>query len=73
LGCNELDSSAAIKILENPLDSDDYLDILKKKVRIIEVPKDGWQIFQHHNWAIHTKKYFDKQHFKTIDWPYNSP
>ncbi len=47
------DGPAAIKILDKRLDSDGYLDILKKKVEKIEGLKDGWQLFQHDNWAVH--------------------
>jgi hypothetical protein len=44
---------------------------MKKRSGTLEGLKDGWQIFLHDNWAVHTarnvKKYLEKQSFKTVD------
>jgi hypothetical protein len=68
---------AALKILDERLDSDAYIEILKKEVRSIEGLREGYNINQHGNWAVHTaanvKKYLSAQPYKTLDWPSYSP
>ncbi len=76
-GAIKHDGPAALKIFDERIDSEVYLDVLKNKVRKIDGLKEGKLKYQHDNWAVHragiVRQYLEKQPYETIDWPSHSP
>ncbi len=64
-GAIKHDGPAALKIFDERIDSEVYLDVLKNKVRKIDGLKEGKLKYQHDNWAVHragiVRQYLEKQ------------
>jgi hypothetical protein len=71
------DGPVALKCMETKVNSQSYLNILKKELTKIDGLMDGSLSYQHHNLKGQSAKivseYLDDQPYSTIDWPSHSP
>jgi transposase len=76
-GAISYDGPVALKCMETRMNSQSYLNILKKELTKIDGLMDGSLSYQHDNWKVHSAKivseYLDDQPYSTIDWPSHSP